>query len=141
MTLTADARPEAEAGRALILGQFVGRSGRRPGKSTKMAGVKAIYPDNGDGDWEAHPEAVSGLRTEAEGAADATALTLEVDGEMFALRPNEFGGTDYTWLSGPNPGYGFGVSPTPNLSLDEHMENIRDFLAIVDPTTGYIEDD
>jgi hypothetical protein len=66
---------------------------------------------------------------------------LEVDGEMFALRPNEFGGTDYTWLSGPNRGYGFGASPTPNLSLDEHMENIRGFLAIVDPTTGYIEGD
>ncbi|MEV4756319.1 hypothetical protein AB0J86_14560 [Micromonospora sp. NPDC049559] len=102
--------------------------------------MKAIYPDNGDGE-RARSEAVPGLRSETEGAADVTSLTLEVDGEMFALRPNEFGGTDYTWLSGPNPGYGFGVSPTPNLSLDEHMENIRDFLAIVDPTTGYIEDD
>ncbi|WP_207922641.1 hypothetical protein [Micromonospora sp. KC606] len=103
--------------------------------------MKAIYPDNGDGDREAYPGAVPGLRPEPEGAADVTSLTLEVDGEMFALRPNEFGGTDYTRLSGPNPGYGFGVSPTLNLSLDEHMENIRGFLAIVDPTTGYIEDD
>jgi hypothetical protein len=102
--------------------------------------VKAIYPDNGDGDREVRPEAVPGLRPETEGAADVTSLTLDVDGEMFALRTDEFGGTDYTWLSGPNPGYGFGVSPTPNVSLDEHMENIR-FLAIVDPTTGYIEDD
>ena len=72
---------------------------------------------------------------------DEAASTLEVDGELFALSPNEFGGTDYTWLSGPNPGYGFGVSPTPNLSANEHIENIRDFLAHVDPTTGYIEDD
>jgi hypothetical protein len=103
--------------------------------------VKAIYPDDGNGDREAHSDAVPGLRPEPEGAADATSRTLEVDGELFALRPNEFGGTDYTWLSGPNPGYGFGVSPTPNLSLHEHMENIRDFLDIVDPTTGYIEDD
>jgi hypothetical protein len=102
--------------------------------------VKAIYPDNGDGD-RTHPGAVPGVRPETQGAADVTSLTLEVDGEMFALRPNESGGTDYTWLSGPNPGYGFGVSPTPNLSPDKHMENIRDFLAIVDPTTGYIEDD
>jgi len=28
-----------------------------------------------------------------------------------------------------------------NLSLDEHRENIRDFLAMIDPTTGYVEDD
>jgi hypothetical protein len=60
---------------------------------------------------------------------------------MFVLRSNEFGGTDYPWVSGPNPGYGFGVSPTRNLSLDEHTEHIRGFLDIVEPTTGYIEDD
>jgi hypothetical protein len=76
-----------------------------------------------------------------DGTADVTSLTLEVDGEMFALRPNEFGGTDYAWHSGPNPGYGFGASPTSGLSLDEHIENIRGFLAVVDPTTGYIGDD
>jgi hypothetical protein len=99
--------------------------------------MKAIYPDNGDGDREAVP----GLRPETEGTADVTPLTLEVDGQMFALRPNEFDGTDYTWLNGPNPGYGFGTSPTPKLSLDEHVENIRGFLAIVDPATGYIDDD
>jgi hypothetical protein len=51
-------------------------------------------------------------------------------------------GTEYTWLSGPNNGYGFGLSPTPNQSLEAHRENIRAFLAeIVDPATGYIEDD
>ena len=103
--------------------------------------MKAIYPDDGGGDREAHPEAVPGLRPGTEGTADITSLTLEVDGEMFALRPNGFGGTDYTWLSGPGPGYGFGASPTPKLSLAEHMENIRGFLAIVDPATGYIEGD
>ena len=101
--------------------------------------MKASYPDGGDGEGETDPEAVPGLRS-TEGAADGPSLTLEVDGEMFALRPNGFGGTDYTWLSGPNPGYGFGVSPTPNLSLGRHMENIRGFLAMVDPSTGHIED-
>ncbi|MEU8184463.1 hypothetical protein AB0B85_03540 [Micromonospora sp. NPDC049044] len=98
-----------------------------------------IYPDGGDG--EARTEAVPGLRPESEDAADATARTLDVDGETFALRRNECDGTDYTWLSGPNPGYGFGMSPTAGLSLDEHRENIRGFLAMVDPTTGRIEDD
>lgn len=101
----------------------------------------AIYPDGGIGDRDADPEAVPGVRPDTEAEADVASLTLEVDGEMFALRPGEFGGTDYTWLSGPNPGYGFSVSPTTNLSLDEHREYISDFLAMVDPTTGYIEDD
>ena len=103
--------------------------------------MKAIYPDNGDGDGEVDPEAVPGLRPGTEGTADVTPLTLEVDGEIFELRPNEFGGTDYTWLNGPRPGYGFGASPSPNRSLAEHTENIRSFLAMVDRTTGYIEDD
>ena len=103
--------------------------------------MKAIYPDNGDDGRQAHPEAAPGRHPETEGAADDTSFTLDFDGESFALRPNDFGGTDYTWLTGPNPGYGFGVSPTANLSLDEHLDNIRGFLAIVDPTTGYIEDD
>ncbi|MFJ8691140.1 hypothetical protein [Micromonospora wenchangensis] len=103
--------------------------------------MKAIYPDDGDGDREGDPEAVPGLRPETTGSADATSHTLEVDGETFVLRSNAFGGTDYTWLSGPNPGYGFGVSPTANLSLDEHTTNIRDLLDTIDAGSGYIEDD
>ena len=99
--------------------------------------MKAIYPDDGNGDGEAEP----GVRPETEGAADVTSLTLEVDGEMFAVRAGEFGGTEYAWLSGPNPGYGFGTSASVKLSLDEHREHIRGFLAMVDPITGYIEDD
>ncbi len=96
--------------------------------------MKKINPDNGD------PEAVPGVHPDPEGAADVTSTTLEVDGEVFALSPNECRGTNYTWLSGPNPGYGFGASPTLNHSVDEHIANIRDFLAAIDPTTGYIED-
>ncbi|MEU1605761.1 hypothetical protein [Micromonospora matsumotoense] len=103
--------------------------------------MKAIYPDDGDGDREANPEAVPGLRPETAGLADATSRMLEVDGETFVLRANAFGGTDYTWLSGPNPGYGFGVGPMASLSLDGHTKNIRDFLDTVDRGTGYIEDD
>jgi hypothetical protein len=69
-----------------------------------------------------------------------TSFTLEVDGEAFELRPDEFGGTRCTWLSGPNNGYGFGVSPTPNWSLEQHRNCIRNFLTQIDPATGYIED-
>ncbi|MEU7929453.1 hypothetical protein [Micromonospora sp. NPDC049107] len=99
--------------------------------------MKPIYPNDGNAD----PEAVPSLYPDPEDAADAASLTVDVDGELFALRPNECNGTHYTWLSGPRPGYGFGVGSAPDLSLEEHRKNIRDFLAMVDPTTGRIEDD
>jgi hypothetical protein len=31
--------------------------------------------------------------------------------EMFELRRDPSGGTQYAWLTGPNTGYGFGTSP------------------------------
>lgn len=102
--------------------------------------VSAICPDNDNGDRTADSEAVPDARHQAKGDTDVTALTLEVDGEIFSLRLDEFGAS-YAWLSGPNPGYGFGTGPIPNLSLDWHRERIRNFLAMVDPTTGYIEGD
>jgi hypothetical protein len=67
-------------------------------------------------------------------------VIMDVDGELFALHPDEFGGTGYTWLTGPNDGYGFGSSPTPDWSTEEHRETIRSFLAQIDPATGYIEE-
>lgn len=90
-----------------------------------------------DGDLFAVPVVYPG----AEGPPAEASFTLEVDGELFAIRPAEYGGTDYAWLSGPNEGYGFGSSGAPNQPLDEHRESVRTFLAQVDPTTGYIEDD
>jgi hypothetical protein len=57
------------------------------------------------------------------------------------VRAETRGGTDYTWLSGPNPGYGFGLSPTPNLSVDEHQDHVRRFLSAIDPATGYLRDE
>ena len=68
-------------------------------------------------------------------------FTLDVNGERFAIRQADDGGTAYDWLSGPNKGYGFASSGTPNRSVEEHQESIRVFLAMIDPTTGYIEDD
>ena len=66
---------------------------------------------------------------------------LGIDGERFAIRRAGDGGTAYDWLSGPNKGYGFGSSGTPNRSVEEHRESIRAFLAMIDPNTGYIGDD
>jgi hypothetical protein len=69
-------------------------------------------------------------------------FTLDVDGERFANRRAAWGqgGTCYDWLSGPNEGYGFGSSGTPDRSMEEHRESIRVFLAMIDPNTGYIGD-
>ena len=84
------------------------------------------------GDWAALPDIAP--------EEDASPTTrLECDGERFDLRPAECGGTHYTWVSGPNPGYGFSVSPAP-ADMDQHQANIRSFLSMIDPKTGYIEE-
>ncbi len=86
------------------------------------------------------PDAVPGVAPRPDGD-DEPPLTLHVDGEVFALRSDTRGGTHYDWVSGPNPGYGFTMSPTADLPEEEHRENIRGFLAQIDPETGYIADD
>lgn len=92
------------------------------------------------GDGGADPSAVPGLDLDHASEPGLADTTLEVDGDVFTLRPDEHGGTGYTWLTGPNGGYGFGTSPTPNWSMDAHRENVRLFLAQIDPATGYLED-
>src|ERR1700689_2163182 len=80
-----------------------------------------------------------GLRNR--GKARAGSVPLDVDGERFAIRRAGDGGTAHDWLSGPDKGYGFGSSGTPNRSMEEHRESNRVFLAMIDPNTGYIGDD
>jgi hypothetical protein len=81
-------------------------------------------------------------RTPRPGAAPERNLEpssqLSCDGETFELRPDGVRGTHYRWLSGPNPGYGFSQSPTFD-DNEHHLANIRSFLSMVDPATGYIE--
>lgn len=88
------------------------------------------------GEWVAYP----GVDPAQVADAELTASRFEVDGEIFALRPDGFDGTHYSWISGPNPGYGFSISPTAEGS-EQHRTNIRNFLAMIDPATGYIEDE
>jgi hypothetical protein len=99
--------------------------------------MDAIYPGGGGVD----PLAVPSEYPAQESGPGVAAVTLEVDGELFAVRPDEHGGTSYTWLTGPNSGYGFSASPTRDWSAEAHRENIRSFLEQIDPSTGYIEDD
>ncbi|TCC22428.1 hypothetical protein [Kribbella sindirgiensis] len=87
------------------------------------------------GEWAASPGVAPSSVTDG-----GAAFRLEVDGEDFELQPDGFGGTHYNWISGPNPGYGFSTSPSLG-SLEQHRANIRNFLSMVDRTTGYIEDE
>jgi hypothetical protein len=92
----------------------------------------------GDGDGA---RAVPAVYRGTEGTPGPVLFTLDIDGERFAIRQSGDGGTGYDWLSGPNKGYGFGSSGTPDRPEEEHRESISVFLAMIDPRTGYIGDD
>jgi hypothetical protein len=94
-------------------------------------------PSGGGDDVNAVPDEYRGIA----GMPGPVMFTVEVDGERFAIRQAGDGGTNYDRLSGPNEGYGFTSSGTPNRSAEEHREHIRVFLAMIDPNTGFIEDD
>ena len=68
---------------------------------------------------------------------------VEVDGEVFDViaRRNRPGQYHFAWASGPNPDYGFssGTSDGRAMSSADIEASIRDFMAQVDPETGYIE--
>jgi hypothetical protein len=100
----------------------------------------ALVDMNSSGNGDGHP-AVPAVYRGTEGRPGQVLFTLDVDGERFAIRHAGDGGTAYDWLSGPNEGYGFASSGTPNRSAEEHREHIRVFLAMIDPNTGYIGDD
>jgi hypothetical protein len=66
--------------------------------------------------------------------------TLEVDGEVFVVCRGMGGGTNHDWISGRNKDYGFSSSAAVELPEDFHRESIRNFLSMIDPETGFIED-
>jgi hypothetical protein len=54
-----------------------------------------------------------------------------IDGETFRVRLHEDGGFDCEWLSGPNPGYGFGVGSSGGYSSPSATET--------DPEATYLQ--
>ncbi|MFE0588642.1 hypothetical protein [Micromonospora echinospora] len=68
-------------------------------------------------------------------------VMLTVDGHDFRVRARagEPGTYDFDWLTGPHE-YGFSLSgpADPAMSRPEMERNIRDFLAEIDPATGYL---
>ena len=100
----------------------------------------ALVHSSPSGDGNGLP-AVPAAYDGTEGNPGPVLFTLDVEGERFDIRRAGDGGTAYDWLSGPNEGYGFGSSMTPDRPVQEHREHIRVFLAMIDPDTGYIGDD
>jgi predicted kinase len=70
-------------------------------------------------------------------------LRLVVDGEEFSVTTRGHGQYGYSWTSGPNRGYGFTSFTTDRSPIPaaRHARAVRDFLAMIDPATGYIEED
>lgn len=72
-------------------------------------------------------------------------LRMSVDGVEFDARYDlsQPGTYHYTRLTEPAAGYGFtgGTFTRGRTSLREHEDSIRSFLEMVDPVTGYLEDD
>lgn len=90
------------------------------------------------------PGSIAGMPTDRSDVSPDH-LRLTVNGQVFDVDYDleQPGAYHYTWVSGPNDGYGFTSrrSDHQRSSVAEHDEGIRDFLSAVDPETGYIEDD
>ncbi|MGV9454501.1 hypothetical protein [Streptomyces sp. NPDC003635] len=75
--------------------------------------------------------------------SDGKRSRITVDGEEFEVVESYDGPGSYdlTWLSGPDPQYGFGfrTHPPAPVGRAELEEAVRDFLSQVDPATGHIE--
>lgn len=70
-------------------------------------------------------------------------MRLTVDGEVFDVqeRPDEPGVYDLAWESAPEPGPAFSIAHNDRskISEEELADEIRDFLANVDPETGRLD--
>jgi hypothetical protein len=67
-----------------------------------------------------------------------------IDGEMWTVRQGAKPGLYFfEWVSGPNKKYGFTSQSSDGraMSTDSMNQAIREFLAEIDPETGYLRDD
>lgn len=66
-------------------------------------------------------------------------LRIVVDGETFDV-VKQGNANHFSWVSGPNAGYGFAIGRSDGVALNEAeaVAAARGFLASIDPATGYI---
>ena len=62
-----------------------------------------------------------------------------VDGQTFDVDKQD-GANHLSWISGPNAGYGFSIGRSDGgaLTEDHARAAVRQFLAGIDPATGYL---
>lgn len=114
-------------------------------EATPAADNMGMEPDSYADDW---------TPTVADGPLD-----LVVDGELWQVTVQSDGGCRYAWVSGPNPGYGFSAgpiriawrkgatpptTPTPQIpgrTIAYQRKAISEFLAEIDPNTGYLSEE
>jgi hypothetical protein len=67
---------------------------------------------------------------------------LTVDGETFEVHRRRPGQYDLDCVSGPNAGYGFVSASSDGGPISDRwlVAQIKDFLAEIDPDTGYLTD-
>lgn len=70
------------------------------------------------------------------------AREFTVDGETFRVTAGAGSEYRFDWVSGHNPGYGFATSiyGGGTMSDEQIVASIHDFLAEIDPETGYLAD-
>ena len=67
---------------------------------------------------------------------------VEINDEVFEVttRMDSPGQVDLVWLTGPNAGYGFSSRRSQGTFSDDELETqARDFLANINPETGYLD--
>jgi hypothetical protein len=81
--------------------------------------------------------------SDTDASPDRCRLTVDDDVFDVAYDLSQPGAYHYTRLTGPAPGYGFTSrrSDHGRSTTAEHVQAIRSFLDMVDPVTGYTEDD
>jgi len=64
---------------------------------------------------------------------------IVVAGETFDVDKQD-SSNHFSWISGPNAGYGFTIGRSDGAALteEEARVEIRTFLAAIDPATGYL---
>ena len=73
---------------------------------------------------------------------EGSARKFTVDGETFLVTKETRGEYRFDWTSGPNSDYWFMTSMYPHGEMTDELiiASIHDFLAEIDPETGYLAD-